>query len=169
MVEDRLCREHYAAEDPSLLRPDGTVPEELCKIEVVQKRLGRIQGGMEMGWVAGGESLNGHVIESGFAKCFVDFLMTIPLVLVADRWGHHFVLCLNLAPRVFLLAWAFAVGYFDQVLPVKAILAAPIFSFLGGDCVFNSIVYSLVSGLTDDHVLRWACLPTYHFHDPGVY
>jgi hypothetical protein len=80
--------------------------------------------------------------------------MTIPLVSLADHYGHHFVLCLNLVPRVFLLAWTFAVGYFDRVLPVNAILAAPMFSFLGGDCVFNSIVYALVSELTDDHVLR---------------
>ncbi len=80
--------------------------------------------------------------------------MTIPLVSLADRYGYRLVLCLNLVPRVFILAWTFAVGYFDQVLPVRAILAAPALSFLGGDCVFNSIVYSLVSELTDDHVLR---------------
>ncbi len=84
----------------------------------------------------------------------VDFFVAIPLVSLADHYGYSFVLCLNLVPRVFLLAWAFAVGYFDRVLPVNAILAAPAFSFLGGDCVFNSIVYSLVSELTDDHVLR---------------
>lgn len=80
--------------------------------------------------------------------------MTIPLVCLADQYGHRFVLLLNLVPRIFLLAWTFAVGYFDRVLPVKAIIAAPMFSFLGGDCVFNSIVYALVSELTDDHVLR---------------
>lgn len=85
---------------------------------------------------------------------FPDFIMTIPLVCLADHFGHRFVLCLNLIPRVFLLAWSFAVGYFDRVLPVKAILAAPMLSFLGGDCVFNSIVYALVSDLTEDHVLR---------------
>ncbi|KAL2133517.1 hypothetical protein VTI74DRAFT_2243 [Chaetomium olivicolor] len=136
VVESRLCREHYAGRDPSPLRSDGSVPEELCKIDEVQQPLGKIQGVMEALWVAG------------------DFLMTIPLVSLADHYGHRFVLCLNLIPRVFLLAWTFAVGYFDRVLPINAILAAPILSFLGGDCVFNSIVYSLVSELTDDHVLR---------------
>jgi len=85
---------------------------------------------------------------------WIDFFMTIPLVCLADYLGHRFVLWLNLAPRVLLLAWTFAVGYFDRVLPVEAILAAPVFSFLGGDCVFNSIIYALVSDLTVDHVLR---------------
>ncbi|KAL2151426.1 hypothetical protein VTH82DRAFT_6524 [Thermothelomyces myriococcoides] len=80
--------------------------------------------------------------------------MTIPLVCLADYLGHRFVLWLNLVPRVLLLAWTFAVGYFDHALPVDAILAAPIFSFLGGDCVFNSIVYAIVSDLTGDNVLR---------------
>ncbi|KAG7283956.1 hypothetical protein NEMBOFW57_010314 [Staphylotrichum longicolle] len=136
VLESRLCREHYAAHDPSALPPDGSVPEELCKVDEVQQRLGRIQGTVEALWVAG------------------DFFMTIPLVSVADHYGPHVVLCLNLVPRVLLLAWTFAVGYFDRVLPVNAILAAPVFSLLGGDCVFNSIVYALVSELTDDHVLR---------------
>ncbi|KAK4243646.1 hypothetical protein C7999DRAFT_44591 [Corynascus novoguineensis] len=136
VLESRLCREHYAAHDPSILQPDESIPEKLCKIDPVQQPLGRIQGMTEAAWVAG------------------DFFMTIPLVCLADYLGHRFVLWLNLAPRVLLLAWTFAVGYFDRVLPVEAILAAPVFSFLGGDCVFNSIIYALVSDLTVDHVLR---------------
>lgn len=53
-----------------------------------------------------------------------------------------------------MLAWAVIVGYFDQILPTKAITAGPALSFLGGDCVFNSITYSLAAGITDDYVLR---------------
>ena len=83
-----------------------------------------------------------------------DFVMTIPMIAIADRYGHGFVLLLNLVPRVILLVWTFAVGYFDRVLPVNAIMVAPLFSVLGGDCVFNSIVYSLVSGSTDDVIQR---------------
>lgn len=53
-----------------------------------------------------------------------------------------------------MLAWAVIVGYFDQILPTKAIAAGPVLSFLGGDCVFNSITYALAAGITDDYVLR---------------
>lgn len=56
IVESRLCRDHYAVHDPSALRPDGSVPEELCKVDMVQQRLGRIQGIAETMWVAGGEA-----------------------------------------------------------------------------------------------------------------
>lgn len=80
--------------------------------------------------------------------------MTIPLGFVAERYGRRAVLWLNLVPRVFMLTWAVLVGYFDQVLPTKAIVAGPLLSFLGGDCVFNSITYSLAAGITDDYVLR---------------
>ncbi|QKD60683.2 uncharacterized protein FOBCDRAFT_253526 [Fusarium oxysporum Fo47] len=46
------------------------------------------------------------------------------------------------------------VGSFDTLLPTKAIMAGPVLSVLGGDCVFNSLTYGLVSNLTDDHVQR---------------
>lgn len=80
--------------------------------------------------------------------------MTIPIGFVAERYGRRTVLWLNLVPRVFMLAWAVLVGYFDHALPTKAIIAGPVLSFLGGDCVFNSITYSLAAGITDDYVLR---------------
>lgn len=84
----------------------------------------------------------------------VDFVMTIPLGFVAEKYGRRAVLWLNLAPRIFMLSWAVLVGHLDNVLPAKAILAGPILSFLGGDCVFNSITYSLAASITDDYVLR---------------
>lgn len=80
--------------------------------------------------------------------------MTIPLGFVAERYGRRTVLWLNLVPRVFMLTWAVLVGYFDQVLPTKSIIAGPLLSLLGGDCVFNSVTYSLAAGITDDYVLR---------------
>ena len=112
------------------------MPEELCKLDGIQQDLGGMMGVMETGWVAG------------------DFIMTIPLVLLADRYGHAFVLRLNLVPRVLVLCWTLAVGHFDHVLPLPALALGPLSSLLGGDCVFNSIVYSLVSTATPDTVQR---------------
>jgi hypothetical protein len=53
-----------------------------------------------------------------------------------------------------MLSWAVIVGYFDLMLPTKAIIVGPILSVLGGDCVFNSIMYALASDLSDDPVRR---------------
>jgi hypothetical protein len=69
VVESRLCREHYAVHDPSALRPDGSAPEELCKVDGVQRRLGRIHGVMEALWVAGGMPRLSPCFNSGqYAK-----------------------------------------------------------------------------------------------------
>ncbi|OIW26893.1 hypothetical protein CONLIGDRAFT_581732 [Coniochaeta ligniaria NRRL 30616] len=136
VIERRLCREYYAAEDPTVFDLLGEVGEELCKIDPVQRELAWIQGAMETAWIVG------------------DFVMTIPLGFVAERYGRRTVLWLNLVPRMCMLAWAVTVGFFEHLLPTKAILASPMLSVLGGDCVFNAIVYALASDMTDDPTLR---------------
>ncbi|KAF9875269.1 major facilitator superfamily transporter [Colletotrichum karsti] len=136
VVERRLCREYYLSTDPSVIDQDGNVDEGLCKIDGVQQRLAWIQGTMETAWIVG------------------DFVMTIPLGFLAERYGRRTILCLNLVPRIVMPAWAVIVGHFEQTLPTKAIVASPFLSVLGGDCVFNSITYAIASGMTDDHVLR---------------
>ncbi|KAH8904656.1 hypothetical protein BR93DRAFT_882495 [Coniochaeta sp. PMI_546] len=136
VIERRLCREYYAAQDPTVFDPYGEVSEDLCKIDVVQSELAWIQGAMETAWIVG------------------DFVMTIPLGFVAERYGRRTVLWLNLIPRICMLAWAVTVGVFEHLLPTKAILASPMLSVLGGDCVFNAIVYALASDMTENRTLR---------------
>ncbi|WQF76805.1 Putative major facilitator superfamily, MFS transporter superfamily [Colletotrichum destructivum] len=136
VIERRLCREHYLVADPSVVDRDGNVQERLCKVDSVQQGLAWIQGTMETAWIVG------------------DFVMTIPLGFLAERYGRRTILCLNLIPRIVMPAWAVVVGYFEQTLPTKAIVASPFLSVLGGDCVFNSITYAIASGMTDDHVRR---------------
>lgn len=137
VIERRLCHEYFVQHDPSKLAPDGTVAEELCKIDDVQRGLAWIQGIMETAWVVG------------------DFITTIPLGFVAEKYGRRAVLTLNLVPRACLLLWAVAVGFFDSVFPTRAIVAAAFLSVLGGDCIFNSLTYSLAAGMTDDPIVRY--------------
>ncbi|VUC31593.1 unnamed protein product [Clonostachys rosea] len=140
VIERRLCRDYYSSTDPVKLQPDGSVDESLCKIPEVQQSLGSIQGVMETTWIVGGK--------------LKDFTMTIPLGFVAQSRGRHTVLLLNLISRAFMISWAVIVGYFDHIFPPNAIIVGPVLSFLGGDCVFNSITYALVSDLTNDPVRR---------------
>jgi MFS family permease len=135
VIERRLCREYYAEHDPAQ-GSDGPIDEGLCKIEQVQQSLGSIQGVMETIWIVG------------------DFIMTLPLSFIAQRKSRRLVLLLNLASRVFMLTWAVLVGYFDALLPTRAIIVGPMLSVLGGDCLFNSITYALVAELTEDPVRR---------------
>ncbi len=55
VVESRLCHDFYRQHNPALIEPDGGIDETLCKIDEVQKGLGRIQGVMETAWIVGGE------------------------------------------------------------------------------------------------------------------
>lgn len=83
-----------------------------------------------------------------------DFVVTIPLSFVAQSKGRRLVLILNLSSRLFMLCWAVLFTYLDVLLPKTSIAIGPMLSFLGGDCVLNSIMYSLASDLTDDPVRR---------------
>lgn len=47
VIESRLCQEHYELHDPSVIPSNGPVPEKLCKIDGVQRRLAWLQGIME--------------------------------------------------------------------------------------------------------------------------
>ncbi|KAK6209050.1 hypothetical protein LQW54_006650 [Pestalotiopsis sp. IQ-011] len=136
VIERRLCHDYYNENDPSSVLPGGNIPEHLCKIDHVQQGLAWIQGAMDTAWIAG------------------DFVMTIPLGFVAEKYGQRTVLWMNLIPRVFMLAWAVVVGYFEHSFPPRAIIAGPFLSILGGDCVFNSMTYALAASITDDYVLR---------------
>lgn len=55
VVERRLCHEYYSEHDPSVIGPDGSIEEKLCKADPIQAGLGRIQGFMDTTWIVGGE------------------------------------------------------------------------------------------------------------------
>lgn len=80
--------------------------------------------------------------------------MTIPLSFVAQSKGRRLVLILNLASRIFMLSSAVLFAYLDTHVPKMAVVVGPMLSFLGGDCVLNSIMYSLASDITDDPMRR---------------
>ncbi|KAI1371964.1 major facilitator superfamily transporter [Hypoxylon crocopeplum] len=137
VIERRLCREYYGTHDPSVIDPDGNVDEKLCKkIGSIQQSLAWTIGIMDTLWIVG------------------DFVMTIPIGFIAEKYGRRTVLWLNLVPRLFMISWTVVVAYFEKSLPLKAVVAGPSLSVLGGDCVFNSIIYALAASLTDDNVVR---------------
>lgn len=56
VIERRLCGEYYRGRGGG--ESDGEIAEEMCKVDEVQRGLGRIQGVMETGWVVGGMFLS---------------------------------------------------------------------------------------------------------------
>lgn len=47
VIELRLCEDHYRQHDPKLIPEHGAIPEKLCKVDEVQRRLAWLQGIME--------------------------------------------------------------------------------------------------------------------------
>jgi hypothetical protein len=47
LIESRYCLEYYRQHNPSKIMPDDKVPENLCKIDSVQKQLAVLQGLIE--------------------------------------------------------------------------------------------------------------------------
>ncbi|KNG47266.1 major facilitator superfamily transporter [Stemphylium lycopersici] len=84
----------------------------------------------------------------------IDFIVTIPFSFIAEKWGVKTVLWCNLVPRVFMSAWAMVVGHYSDLLPTTAIIAGPFLNVLGGECVFQSTVFTLTSALTSEYVQR---------------
>lgn len=136
VIELRICEEHYQRHDSSSIQSDGIIPEKLCKIDEVQRQLAWLQG----------------IMETTLVVC--DFIVTIPFSFVAEKWGVRVVLWCNLVPRLFMSAWAIAVGRYHHLLSTKAIIAGPFFNVLGGECVFQSTIFTLTSALTSGYVQR---------------
>jgi uncharacterized protein YqgC (DUF456 family) len=84
----------------------------------------------------------------------IDFLVTIPFSFIAERYGVRVVLWCNLIPRIFMSAWAIAVGYFAHMLPTMAIILGPFLAVFGGECVLQTTAFALTSALTGDYVQR---------------
>jgi MFS family permease len=48
LYEANLCLKYYREQDPSVIAGDGSIPEQLCKVDVVQQRLASVFGWQEM-------------------------------------------------------------------------------------------------------------------------
>ncbi|KAI0206646.1 major facilitator superfamily domain-containing protein [Astrocystis sublimbata] len=128
LLERRLCRKYYDS--------DRDVDEGLCKVDSVQQDLAWIMGAFETLWIAG------------------DFVTTIPLTFLAERYGRKKILLLNAGPRLFMLFWILSIAHFEDSLPPRAAIAGASLSVLGGDTVFNSLIYGLAAQAAEDRVTR---------------
>lgn len=48
LIQQALCRAHYAIADPALVAPDGSVDESLCKSDGIQADLALVSGLFEI-------------------------------------------------------------------------------------------------------------------------
>ncbi|KAF4452139.1 hypothetical protein F53441_4977 [Fusarium austroafricanum] len=128
MLELGLCRDYYAATDPSVIDRDGSVPERLCKVREIQSALAKMRGIL------------------GMIEGIPGLILAIPYGILADSKGRRLVTGLSLLGFVLRDLWAFVVLYFYQLFPVRAVYAAPAFLVLGGgSTVISPMIMAIIA------------------------
>lgn len=87
LYESVICAEFYSQADPSLVGPDGSVPERLCKVVPVQEELATI-----LGW-------------QSFIDSIPAILLPIPFGYLADKYGRKWIMTLGLVGFTLAYAW----------------------------------------------------------------
>lgn len=91
LFESIICSKHWLQLDPSVVRGDGSVPEALCKVDVVQDQLASI-----LGWQL-------------FFDAIPAILLPIPYGWLADRYGRKWILVAGLLGITASFAWILVV------------------------------------------------------------
>jgi MFS family permease len=87
IFEANLCLSYYREQDPSVILGDGSIPERLCKVDVVQQKLASIFGWQEM------------------FNALPAILLAVPYGTLADRVGRKWVFTASLVGLVLSFAW----------------------------------------------------------------
>jgi hypothetical protein len=138
VIEARYCVDYYRIHDPNVIGGPGgdNVPEELCKVDEVQRKLAWLQGSIE----------TIHVL--------CDLLVTLPLASISDKHGRKLVLALNIVGMALLWSVIVVVGRM-KVLPVEAMLFAPVLTLVGGgECVLVSTTAAAVADVVPEQGVR---------------
>ncbi|KAI5787895.1 major facilitator superfamily domain-containing protein [Pyronema domesticum] len=131
LFESIICENYYKAHDPSVIRPDGSIPEALCKVESVQGELAMLDG---------------------FKSLFMNIpgvLLSIPYGILADKIGRKKVLMMTCFGLVLEFASVIAVCWFR--LPIKFIWVSALFLCIGGGAqMIAALILMVLADVTPD-------------------
>ncbi|KIW05834.1 hypothetical protein, variant [Verruconis gallopava] len=137
LIEDRFCRDYYTKVNPGVIPVSGSVPEQLCKVDVVQQQLASLFGAIES------------------VHLFIDLVVVLPYGIISDRGHRKLVLILNFFGFIAMYSWLFGMGSFATSVSPTWMLVGPVFSlFGGGECVFMSTISALVTDFANSDIER---------------
>ncbi|KAF2492574.1 MFS general substrate transporter [Lophium mytilinum] len=111
LYESSICLRFYQDTDPSQIR-NGTVPEQLCKINEVQDTVA-----MVFGWQDLFDAIPG-------------ILLAVPYGALADKYGRKWILVLGFLGLELSVLWIMLICYLE--LPLKLTWFSSIFMMIGG-------------------------------------
>ncbi|KAF3020670.1 hypothetical protein E8E14_013045 [Neopestalotiopsis sp. 37M] len=112
LYESVICSEYFSQSNPSLIEPDGTIPEKICKATPVQEQLATL-----LGW-------------QSFIDSIPAILLPIPFGYLADKYGRKWIMALGLIG--FTLSYAWAEFVVASGLPLHYVLLSSMFYLIGG-------------------------------------
>ncbi|KAI5814503.1 major facilitator superfamily domain-containing protein [Pyronema omphalodes] len=131
LFESIICENYYKAHDPSVIRPDGSIPEALCKVESVQGELAMLDG---------------------FKSLFTNIpgvLLAIPYGVLADKIGRKKVLMMTCLGLALEFASVIAICWFR--LPIKFIWGSALFLCIGGGAqMIGALILMVLADVTPD-------------------
>ncbi|KAH7356776.1 major facilitator superfamily domain-containing protein [Rhexocercosporidium sp. MPI-PUGE-AT-0058] len=134
LAENIICHHHYdKIQGPGHIGFEKKIDESLCKGDEVQKEL--------------------NVIFSiiPVLEAIPSLVTIIPYGLLADRIGRKPVIILSLIGLLLNACWDIIVMWFWKTIPLRAIWADVIFTFIGGgDAVTLMVFYATVSDITTE-------------------
>ncbi|KAI4945091.1 hypothetical protein J4E91_008068 [Alternaria rosae] len=113
LFEENLCLKYYREQDPSVIDGDGNIPEQLCKVDVVQQRLATIFGWQEM------------------FSAIPGILLAVPYGTWADKIGRKWIVTASLAGLDLGFIWVMVITYFKS-LPLQLTWLSSAFTIIGG-------------------------------------
>ncbi|KAF3011126.1 hypothetical protein E8E13_011416 [Curvularia kusanoi] len=113
VYEANICLRHYRETDPSVIGADGTIPENLCKVDEVQQEMAMIFGWQEM------------------FDAIPSIFLAIPFGVLADKIGRKWIFTASLMGLQLNSAWVLGICYFKD-LPLQLTWLSSAFYLIGG-------------------------------------
>ncbi|KAI4710268.1 hypothetical protein J4E89_004719 [Alternaria sp. Ai002NY15] len=113
LFEENLCLKYYREQDPSVIDGEGNIPEQLCKVDVVQQRLATIFGWQDM------------------FSAIPGILLAVPYGTWADKVGRKWIVTASLVGLDLAFVWVMIITYFNS-LPLQLTWFSSAFTIIGG-------------------------------------
>lgn len=150
LYESVICSNHWLNVDPSVVGADGSVPEALCKVDLIQDKLAKI-----LGWQL-------------FFDSIPAILLPIPYGYLADKYGRKWILVVSIIGIMTSLVFVLFVvslsripyRWFEQCLisrlqvgvtnlPLQYVWMSSLFALLGGGgTVATALLLTMVADVT---------------------
>ncbi|KAI1304371.1 major facilitator superfamily domain-containing protein [Xylaria venustula] len=130
LFEAVSCTRYYLQHDPSVVRPDGSVPESLCKVNPVQDEVASI-----LGWQL-------------FFDSIPAIILPLPFGYLADTYGRKWILFTAMIG--YTLTWASTLFFIGVLhLPLQGVWFSSLFLLIGGG---SAIATTMVTTIVADVV-----------------